>query len=111
MSLSDLTNLTGMPSGKKKTHRGKRSRGFGAKGAMAHQHHTALSAAMESGDHKAAKSSAFHLVNALHALSRPKAATMVPSPPNNPGQPMPDGDGLSMNSPNDGTGRPSPFFK
>ncbi len=87
--MDSFSNFTGIPSGKKKTHRGRRGRGFGAKPApgtekpnQQHLHPSAqthldkVNAAAEAGDTQGVKSSAFHLVNALHALNRPKAASM-----------------------------------
>lgn len=68
---------TGMPSGK--THRGKRSRGHGPK---VEQHMSALTSALDAGDHKSAKSSALHLAKALHGLSKPvmQNAAIAPDP-------------------------------
>lgn len=80
MSKSSVSQMTGLPSGKK-THRGKRSRGKGASppGVGKHvQHFDALKGAMATGDHATAKSSALRLVNALHSMSK-KANVSLPS--------------------------------
>lgn len=79
---SPLESMTGLPSGK--THRGKRSRGKGPKNhaAVATQHAKDVASAMASGDHAKAKTSALHLANALHAITKKPAPTLgAPSDP------------------------------
>lgn len=81
---SSVEALTGLPSGKKPTHRGRRSRGKGSKPhpPKAQQHLSALNHAMDAGDHAKAKTSALHLANALHAATRQaKKAVMPPDVP------------------------------
>lgn len=77
MNITSMEAATGMPSGKK-THRGKRSRGHGAK-AKHEACHEDLNAAMACGDHAAAKSSALSLVKALHAMQKPKPESLEPT--------------------------------
>lgn len=79
---SALESMTGMPTGK--THRGKRSRGKGPKNhaASAQQHAKDVTSAMAAGDHAKAKTSALHLANALHAITKKPAPTLTaPSDP------------------------------
>jgi hypothetical protein len=101
-SLSDLSDMTGMPSGKP-THRGKRSRGTGPKPAglpgAAQGHLDAVNSAAAAGNHGAVKSSAFHLVNALHALSKPKGGAGALPPGGPPPGAEPDGDEMGAPSP------------
>lgn len=79
MNDDTLHAMTGMASGRKPTHRGKRSRGKGAKPKSAQQHAAAITTAMQAGDHGAAKLSALHLAKALHtAQQRAKQPSTLP---------------------------------
>lgn len=86
-SMSQLSNLTGIPSGqkpKKKTRRG--GRGTGAKKFQSDpaSHMDAASKALAAGDHATAKKHAFALVRSLHA-SHPASAGVAPKSGNFPG--------------------------
>lgn len=81
---SNLSAMTGIPDGKPKrpTRRG----GGRHKPSPADAHHEKLNAAMASGDHTAAKSSALMLAKALHAMQA-KANAQVPTG-TSPSQPV-----------------------
>ncbi len=65
---SAVEAYTGMPSGK--THRGRRSRGKGAKQSSPQTHLASVNASMKSGDAQGAKLSALRLANALHKTQK-----------------------------------------
>lgn len=85
---SNLSAMTGIPEGKKRPVRrgGGRHKG---KPPVAADHHENLNAAMKSGDHAAAKSSALMLAKALHAMqAKTQAAGMQGATATNPSQPV-----------------------
>lgn len=83
---SAVEAMTGLPKGKKRVRRG------GGRHKKSHtQHMKDLQQHMASGNHAAAKSSALHLANALHAMSKSTG------PKGQQGAPMADADGDDSN--------------
>lgn len=74
-----VAKQTGLPPGKRKTHRGGgRNKGKGGPGA---HHHNALNKAMADGDHATAKKHALNLANALHGHVKGQQAVTPPALP------------------------------
>lgn len=75
MNDSSMESMTGMPTGKKKTRRGKRSRGAASAPAHPHSHLDNARKAHDDGDHAGAKRHAFAFVKSL-----PTAAPVIGEP-------------------------------
>lgn len=74
MNINALSAMTGIPAGKKGTHRGRRSRGKSKGSPSTNTHLSAINASMAAGDHASAKKSALMLANALHKSAKGKGA-------------------------------------
>lgn len=77
------SQMSGMPSGKKKTRRGGRGRAKGPVGDP-NKHLANVQAALQADDHATAKTHAFALMRSLHAKTAAQAAA---APPIDPVQP------------------------
>jgi hypothetical protein len=98
-----MAQLTGMPAGVPKASKpaavrrgGGRHKAPGSpKGLTPQQHLANATSALKAGNHAAAKTSALHLANALHAMSKPKGVPNAATTSPTAAPPIPDQDPTS----------------